>query len=105
MSKLFRLALIALVAFSVVGCRQDMHDQPKYSPLEPTEFFDNGSSSRQYVEGAVARHKGVPPYNETRDYVVLVLQSLLAAQEVCDGKVAGPRDRCVLDSLPRGRRR
>ena len=55
MIKLLRLLLIMAVAFTVVGCRQDMHDQPKYTPLEPTEFFANGSSSRQYVEGTVAR--------------------------------------------------
>ncbi len=37
------------------GCRQDMHDQPKYRPLRPTEFFDDGRSSRPFVEGTVAR--------------------------------------------------
>ncbi|MEW6210965.1 MAG: cytochrome c [Acidobacteriota bacterium] len=39
----------------LAGCRQDMHDQPKYRPLRPTEFFDDGRSSRPFVEGTVAR--------------------------------------------------
>lgn len=37
------------------ACRQDMHDQPKYRPLRPTEFFDDGRSSRPFVEGTIAR--------------------------------------------------
>jgi mono/diheme cytochrome c family protein len=32
-----------------------MHDQPKYRPLRPTEFFDDGRSARPFVEGTVAR--------------------------------------------------
>jgi mono/diheme cytochrome c family protein len=43
----------ALVALG--GCRQDMHDQPKYSPLEKSAFFNDGRASRQPVEGTVAR--------------------------------------------------
>jgi hypothetical protein len=37
------------------GCRQDMHDQPKYIPLRPSEFFADGRSERQLIEGTVAR--------------------------------------------------
>jgi len=46
-------------------------------------------------EGAVRKHKGVPPYAETRDYVVLVLDALSATQKLC-GTLKGPRQRCTL---------
>lgn len=45
---------LALVAFST-ACRQDMQDQPKYIPLRPSSFFDDGRSARPLVEGTVAR--------------------------------------------------
>ena len=45
---------LALAATSV-GCRQDMQDQPKYIPLRPSDFFDDGRSERQLVQGTVAR--------------------------------------------------
>jgi len=44
-------ALLLLLAF----CRQDMHDQPRYTPLEPSAFFADGRSARPAVEGAVPR--------------------------------------------------
>jgi mono/diheme cytochrome c family protein len=37
------------------GCRQDMHDQPKYVPLRPSTFFNDARSARPLVEGTVAR--------------------------------------------------
>jgi len=37
------------------GCRQDMHNQPKYRPLRATDFFADGSSARPHVEGTIAR--------------------------------------------------
>lgn len=43
------------VAVSLLGCRLDMHLQPKYLPYAPTEFFHDGRSERQPVEGTVAR--------------------------------------------------
>jgi mono/diheme cytochrome c family protein len=42
-------------ALSLVGCRQDMHDQPKYRGLRASAFFADGSSARPLVEGTVAR--------------------------------------------------
>lgn len=39
----------------VTGCRQDMHNQPKYRGLRPSAFFADGSSARPAVEGTVAR--------------------------------------------------
>jgi mono/diheme cytochrome c family protein len=53
-----RLLGVAMAALSVVaaaGCRQDMHNQPKYRPLRGTAFFADGSSSRPVPEGTVAR--------------------------------------------------
>ena len=49
----FPLAVIVLVLVS--GCRQDMHNQPKYKPLRASAFFADGSSARPLVEGTVAR--------------------------------------------------
>jgi mono/diheme cytochrome c family protein len=37
------------------GCRQDMHDQPKYTPLRGSTFFTDARSARSPVEGTVAR--------------------------------------------------
>ena len=39
----------------VSGCRQDMHDQPRYEPLEASSFFADGRASRPLVPGTVAR--------------------------------------------------
>ena len=36
------------------GCRLDMHVQPKYKPLDPSTFFDDGRSARPEVPGTVA---------------------------------------------------
>jgi mono/diheme cytochrome c family protein len=49
------MAMAALALVAVSGCRQDMHNQPKYRPLRGTAFFANGSSARPLVEGTVAR--------------------------------------------------
>jgi mono/diheme cytochrome c family protein len=38
-----------------VGCRQDMHDQPKYRPYRKSDFFGDGRSARPLVSGTVAR--------------------------------------------------
>jgi hypothetical protein len=46
--------LVCLLALAG-ACRQDMHDQPKYEPLEPSTFFEDGRGSRPPVEGTVAR--------------------------------------------------
>ena len=37
------------------GCRQDMHNQPKFIPMRSSEFFSDGSSAREPVPGTVAR--------------------------------------------------
>ena len=37
------------------GCRQDMHDAPRYDPLEASPVFTNGASAQPLVAGTVAR--------------------------------------------------
>jgi mono/diheme cytochrome c family protein len=49
------LITAVLLALGLAGCRQDMHDQPKYIPLRPSTFFADGRSERPLVEGTVAR--------------------------------------------------
>jgi mono/diheme cytochrome c family protein len=44
-----------LVLLALVGCRQDMHDQPKYQPFERNAFFADQRASRPLVPGVVAR--------------------------------------------------
>ena len=48
-------AALAVTGVALTGCRQDMHDQPKYKPQRPSEFFTDGRSGRPPVENAVAR--------------------------------------------------
>lgn len=47
------IGLVGLLALS--GCRQDMHDQPKFIPLRESDFFADHRSERPLVEGTVAR--------------------------------------------------
>jgi mono/diheme cytochrome c family protein len=39
----------------LAGCRQDMHNQPKFVPQRGTTFFADGRSSRPQVENTVGR--------------------------------------------------
>ncbi len=48
------LAITAATAL-LAGCRQDMHDAPRYEPLEQTTFFADGRSSRVLLANTVAR--------------------------------------------------
>jgi mono/diheme cytochrome c family protein len=48
------LALCATM-FILLGCEQQMADQPRYDPLEPSNFFADGQSARPAVENAIAR--------------------------------------------------
>ncbi len=50
------LAAVCLAAGVLVcGCRQDMHDQPKYKPLGRSDFFADQRASRPLVEGTIPR--------------------------------------------------
>jgi len=49
-------AVGSLAAMLVLaGCRQDMHDQPKFFPQRGTSFYADGRSARPQVENTVAR--------------------------------------------------
>jgi mono/diheme cytochrome c family protein len=47
-------AAAAIVAVSA-GCRQDMHDAPRYDPLESSPVFAKGASALPLQEGTIAR--------------------------------------------------
>jgi mono/diheme cytochrome c family protein len=47
--------LTAALLLAAAGCRQDMHDQPKYVPLRESTFFADGTSARALPAGTVAR--------------------------------------------------
>ena len=47
--------IVAAAAAGSSGCRQDMHDQPKYIPLRQSSFFGDDRSARPLVPGTVAR--------------------------------------------------
>jgi mono/diheme cytochrome c family protein len=49
------MTALVLLAVSATSCRQDMHDQPKYKSLRPSEIFADGRSARPLVTGTVAR--------------------------------------------------
>ncbi len=53
-SWLFGLCVLG-VSLAGAGCRQDMHDQPKYIPLRQSSFFGDERSARPLVAGTVAR--------------------------------------------------
>lgn len=48
---------LIVVALGVAGsaCRQDMHQAPRYDPLEKSDFFADQRASRPLVEHTVAR--------------------------------------------------
>lgn len=51
--KLSPLGFVAVLLFA--GCRQDMHDQPRFKPLAESDFYPDLRSARAPVEGTVAR--------------------------------------------------
>jgi mono/diheme cytochrome c family protein len=58
-----------MLAFGILlllacGCRNEMYDQPRYEPYEPSGFFRDGTSARPLPAGTVAR---LDPRNEPRD--------------------------------------
>lgn len=48
------LCAAACMAF-IAGCRQDMADQPKNTPLSPSSFFEDGRSERPLTDNTVPR--------------------------------------------------
>jgi len=39
----------------LAGCRNDMHDQPRYKPLASSEFFSDHRAARPVIDDTVAR--------------------------------------------------
>ena len=50
-----RWAFMPLALLALTGCRQDMHDQPKYKPLGETSFFPDNRESRPQLANTIAR--------------------------------------------------
>ena len=50
-----RKAGIALLVLFAAGCRQDMHDAPRYEAYEANAFYADGRASRSAPTGTVAR--------------------------------------------------
>jgi mono/diheme cytochrome c family protein len=56
MFRLRRISALGLLAtLALAGCRQDMHDQPRFKPLARSDFYPDMRSARPPVEGTVAR--------------------------------------------------
>jgi mono/diheme cytochrome c family protein len=54
-ARVFLPLAAAAVLVLGAGCRQDMHDQPRYKPLAGNDFFADGRSARPRIVGTVAR--------------------------------------------------
>jgi mono/diheme cytochrome c family protein len=50
-----QVALLVLLAALAAACRQDMHDAPRYDPLEASTFFPDGQAARPFVVNTIAR--------------------------------------------------
>ncbi len=51
-----RKYMLLAASLALAGCsRLDMQDQPKYRPQRPSDFFADGRSERQPVDGTIAR--------------------------------------------------
>jgi mono/diheme cytochrome c family protein len=56
MMKLRKFSPVGLLAvLALAGCRQDMHDQPRFKPFAKSDFYSDLRSERPPVEGTVAR--------------------------------------------------
>jgi len=79
--------LVWIAVLFLAGCRQDMHDQPRFKPLAESDFYADLRSARPPVDGTVARgqlHEDTYLYtgklgNSPGDYMpFLVTQEVLA---------------------------
>lgn len=50
-----KISLLGALTLLLAGCRQDMHDQPRFKPLAESDFYADLRSARTPVEGTVAR--------------------------------------------------
>jgi mono/diheme cytochrome c family protein len=58
MNSKYGVLVAAALSMTVTGCRQDMHNQPKFVPQRGTSFFADGRSARPQVAGTVSRSQG-----------------------------------------------
>jgi mono/diheme cytochrome c family protein len=49
-------AAVVVASVALGACRQDMHDAPRYEPLEASSFFSDGQSARMPVANTVSRN-------------------------------------------------
>jgi len=49
------------IVVGIAGCHDDMYNQPRYEPLERSDFFDDGRASRDLPAGTVPYQD--PPTN------------------------------------------
>ena len=60
------IAALGVLALVSAGCRQDMHDQPKFKPYARSDFYSDERSARPLVAGTIARgHLGADELFET----------------------------------------
>jgi mono/diheme cytochrome c family protein len=71
-----------------------MYEQPRYQPLEPSSFFEDGKSSRPLVAGTVPREdaRGAPPKGADEDVFYTGWRKGKLAEEV-----PFPVDRTLLE--------
>lgn len=50
-----RLLSTVLLICVLCSCRQDMHDQPRYTPLQASTFFADGRSARPIPSKSISR--------------------------------------------------
>ena len=50
-----RAGACCVLLLAAAGCRQDMHDQPKFKPLAQSDFYADQRASRPVVAGTIAR--------------------------------------------------
>ena len=50
-----QLLVMSLAVMGLAGCRQDMHNQPKFVRQRGTEFFADHRSARPQIENTIAR--------------------------------------------------
>jgi mono/diheme cytochrome c family protein len=59
MAQMFRAARLVvppiLCLLLLTGCQQKMANQPRYDPLEASDFFEDGMAARPRIAGVVAR--------------------------------------------------
>jgi mono/diheme cytochrome c family protein len=49
------MALLLAGGFTGAGCRQDMHDAPRFNPLRVSDFYDDRRSARPLIDDTVPR--------------------------------------------------